>query len=215
MAKYSVIAAFALLGCTPSDSTRESARRQADSARIGSAADEARRVAFGPYSFTPPAGWEKKESEYTVNFMVPDGPTLRKFRFRAVVGLKKRPPAGCSLEEFKAQLEKLLAEGSAQINEFARQENAKSGTAKDHDISLTNKLECSVAFHDLDGTQVLAKKSYAVANLDGKSVAAKTQGYTFLTDDGNYTLNMTYPLEVEKEMDVVWTTFERTLQIQK
>jgi hypothetical protein len=102
--------------------------------------------------------------------------------------------------------------GAAQLNETFRRRDAERGIATKSDLE---RLKFSVAIRDLDGSQVLSSTAYGVFNVNGNSVPTKTQGFMILTSNETVSLTMTYSLEVEGEMNQVWSALQHTFQVKK
>jgi hypothetical protein len=211
-----VLMLLCLCGCSAdgpaAPETAGTARTKRADDRSG---DDTARTSFGPIRFTSPTGWiPNRPKDGEVCFFAPEPDRWRKFGFRPNLGIRLRPHPGVSLDEFRKMLDRALADSADRLNETivaSAKKEANSGI----DISFQGRPRYTIEARERDGTRVLCTTCWSAFELPEGIVVTKTHGMQFLGPDALYTVSLTFPQEVEKEMDQIWESFVKSLRIEK
>jgi hypothetical protein len=214
-------------GSSPTGANRPSDDGQAENSQPGSAKsgnrsarrddepspEAERRLTLGPFSFLPPAGWEARETPEGITCFAPERPAWRQAGFRPNLGLRKRPHPGVALERYRNSLDQLLAQSAQQVNRQVSDFAQRTGDSKAKSIQLKESGKYTLDLRDVDGTKVLASTFSGIFQLPTGLTATKTHGLQFIGTDALYTVALTFPSDVETEMDAVWKAFQRDLRV--
>jgi hypothetical protein len=83
------------------------------------------------------------------------------------------------------------------------------------DIRLKERAESELTVETIDKVRVLSSIFSGVYTLPKGAVGTTTYGMQILTSDALYSIALTFPDEFKEEMETVWSTFEKTIRIEK
>jgi hypothetical protein len=165
------------------------------------------RMTFGPISFVPLKGWEPRETQEGLAFFAPDKPEWKTIGFRPNLGVRRRAHPGVSLEQFRKQLDGILAQSAEEVNRTISQFAKASGEGDGKSVVLKKRGKYILVLRTIDGRQVLSTTFSGVFKLANGLVATETHGMQYIGSDALYTIGLTFPRSAASEMEAVWKTF--------
>jgi hypothetical protein len=200
----------------PDTPAKEPATGNPNSSANNPSGKTATRVTFGLITFIPPEGWRTREmpTDDKVIYSAPNSEKWQKYGLGPVLIVQKRPHPRVSLERFKDVLDQGFSQSAKEANEFINQRKYDTKEWMSMDAK-TDKPRYTLAIQHRDGTRFLSSTCQAVLRLSTRKIVTKTCSIVVLSSDIMYSIAMTFPQEVEKELDPIWQSFEKSVQFGK